>query len=465
MGSTEQENTGGRRLDSWKEIGAFFNRDERTVKRWEVTRGLPVRRVPGGGRVYAYAEELTAWLKGTEGQNEPELPAVPMLEAVPPSVVTAAPELPVVQGAPKRARFSPAFVVVAAVLLIGGALLVARPWWTTRLRPRPQAAHQLNPKAQDLYLKGIYYWHKRTPESLNQAVDAFTQAIVIDPDYAAAYVGLANCYNLLREYASMPDAEAYPRAIAAAQRAIALDDSLAGGHSALAFAEFYWSWKLADSEKEFKRAIELSPNSPPAHHWYATSLMELGRGPEALSEINRAQALDPQSPAVLADKGLILYVAGEKESARKLLEEVEASEPSFLSPHDYLAGIALQDGDHRGYLKESRKAAELRKSADQLDVIARAERGYADGGRRGMLTAKLQAEGQLYAAGKISAFTLASNYALLGDKDRAMELLDEAYRRHETLLLGVEIAPEFNSLHGDARFRQLVEKIGLPAPR
>ena len=181
-----------------------------------------------------------------------------------------------------------------------------------------------------------------------------------DPNYAPAYVGLADCFNLLREYSSMAPAEAYPRALAAAQRAIALDDSLSGAHSALAFAEFHWSWNLPEAEKEFRRAIALSPNSVQAHHWYATSLLSLARLPESVAEINQAQCLDPQSSAILADKALILYYADQKNEAMRLLRSLETSEPAFLSPHQYISGIALFEGDDATYLAEGRQVAELR---------------------------------------------------------------------------------------------------------
>src|SRR6202035_1563557 len=300
--------TSNRRLDTWKEIGAFFGRDERTVKRWERTRGLPVHRVPGGGRanVYANTDEVVEWLKGKNVTVETEATSSVVAsveagggaEAVggletggrandivgAGSVLLAGNgQLSDAGGVERRvgqrrisghgdgaspvsreARYIAIAIVIVATLAIVG---VARRVSSARVgTKKATAARVVDPEAEQFYLKGMYYFNKRTPETLNQAVDYFTQAVVRDPQYAEAYVGLADCYNLLREYTVMPPSEAYPRAMAAAKRAIALDDSLSGAHSSLAFVDFYWSWDVAGAQREFQRAIELDENSVLAHH-------------------------------------------------------------------------------------------------------------------------------------------------------------------------------------------------------
>jgi tetratricopeptide (TPR) repeat protein len=247
--SAEKDSPGpGKRLDTWKEIGAFFDRDARTAKRWEATRGLPVHRVPGSGRanVYAYTQELADWLKGNPGET-----AATVEESLP---------------AASSRKITP-FVALVVLVLLAGVLLVLQ----SRHIRHPaaslaaSASRRVDPQAQELYLQGTYYWNKRSPESLHQAVDYFTQAIVKDPNYAEAYVGLANCYNLLREYTSMPPEEAYAKAKAAAEHAVALDDRLSSAHSSLAFVDFYWSWDVPGAEREFKRALQWTPIPfPPA---------------------------------------------------------------------------------------------------------------------------------------------------------------------------------------------------------
>src|SRR5262249_42511635 len=172
------------------------------------------------------------------------------------------------------------------------------------------AHHQPDSIAQDFYLKGRFYFEKRTPADLNTAVDAFTQAIVHDPAYAQAYVGLADTYSLLREYSTMPTLEAEQRARAAAQKAVELDPNLAEAHTSLAFSEFWGFLDAAGADREFRRAIELDPNLARAHHWYATFLIEIQRTQDALTEIERARQLDPSSKSILADKGVLLLDAG-----------------------------------------------------------------------------------------------------------------------------------------------------------
>jgi DNA-binding winged helix-turn-helix (wHTH) protein/Tfp pilus assembly protein PilF len=212
--------------------------------------------------------------------------------------------------------------------------------------------HPANPEAKDLYLQGRYYWNKRTPDDLQKAVDYFTQAIVHDPGYSDAYVGLADCYNLLREYSAMKSSEAYPRALAAARKAVELDDKSSQAHASLAYVSFWGMWDAAAADREFRRAIELDPNNANAHHWYSPVLGTMGRYPEALTEIERARALDPTSKSVLADKGIMLYETGRRQEALDLLRQMEKAEPEFVSPPRYLSRIYLDIGDYSNYLVE-----------------------------------------------------------------------------------------------------------------
>ena len=507
MGSTDPSPRANRRLDTWKEIGAFFGRDERTVKRWETTRGLPVHRVPGAGRanVYAYTDELAEWLSGTKisVENEAEVSS----EAT--SGVTASEpdgESSVEASGQARADVNAGFVdrrvgerrsgdrvlpgrrnwaagrylaVIAAVLVAAlVTVTVARRARSDRaVRAGATSAtnwgggtgaagarhHAPDPEAEQLYLKGIYYWQKRTPASLNQAVDYFTQAVVRDPQYAEAYAGLADCYNLLREYSLMPANEAYPRAQAAARRAIALDDSLSDAHSALGFVDFYWSWDVAGAQREFVRALTLDPNSVNAHYWYGTYLLHLGRFSESLEEIEKAQKLDPHSTSILADKGLVLFHSGQTQQAAELLKQLVAAEPDFLSPHNYLAIMHLEQGEYPKYLAERRKAAMLLHDQARLDIVTAGEKGLARAGAQGMWSAMLKEQQRLRAEGKESAYNLARTYALLGRKQEALDYLQTAYQQHETELVSMRVDGGLASLHDEARFREILAEVGLPA--
>jgi tetratricopeptide (TPR) repeat protein len=481
-----------RRLDTWKEIGAFFGRDERTVKRWEITRGLPVHRVPGAGRanVYANTVELIEWLKGKndtaeleaetnpvvpEGETDAEYsPELPSPDSPFPDSVAGDRRVGERRGAENRRpqalfhrwREFRYFVFALVILAVLAAIAITRRSWSTRAARKDSPVSQpraIDPEAEQLYLKGIYYFNKRTPESLNQAVDYFTQAVVRDPQYAEPYVGMADSYNLLREYSVMPPSEAYPRAAAAAKRAIALNDSLSGAHSSLAFVDFYWSWDTAGAQREFKRALELDPNSVRGLHWYATFLLHLGRFPESLEEIEKAQKLDPESKSILADKGLILFYAGYTDQALALLKPLEASEPDFLSPHNYLALIYLVEGNWPQYLAESRKSAALLHDEHRLAVVAAGEKGFARGGSHGMLIAILKEQKSLYADGQEGAYNLAQTSALLGDKKQALDDLQNAYIKRDTNLTRLRVDPTMSSLHDEPRFREILAQVGLPA--
>jgi len=455
------------RLNSWKSIGAFFERDERTVKRWERLRGLPVHRIPGAGRssVYAYTGELTEWLKTTDALSEPPISDEEAhLEAVVAEVPAVSPPNSVTTS---RRRTGVVLTLAGAILVcaIAGIAVYRRSVSARRAfasaRPaglKPAAS----PEAEEFYLQGLYQWNKRTPESLNRALDDFTQSIVRDPNYAPAYAGLANCYNLLREYTLMPANEAYPRAMAAAKRAIVLDDSLAEAHNSLAFVDFYWLWDAQGAEHEFQRAITLDPNSVVAHHWYATFLMALGRSQDALVEIEKARKLDPKSSSILADKGLILFLAGQTSQAIALLKQIETTEPAFLSPHAYLAEVNLAAKDYKDYLSESKKAALILQDQNRLEIVVAGEKGFAVSGGAGMLRAMLSAQKELYANGRVDAYDLALTYCLLGDRQHALDLLQTAVAEHEARATSVRVDYNLRSLHDDPSFRKLVAQVGLP---
>jgi DNA-binding winged helix-turn-helix (wHTH) protein/Tfp pilus assembly protein PilF len=319
-----------------------------------------------------------------------------------------------------------------------------------------------NQEAEDFYLKGLFYWNKRTPESLNQAVDAFTQAIARDPNYSDAYVGLADCYNLLREFSAMPENEAYFKAFAAAKKAVELDPQSANAHASLAFVTFWGMWDARDAEKEFRRAIELDSNNAKAHHWFATFLHGVGRDQEALTEIEIARKLDPHSSSILADKGELLRGAGHYDQAVQILTQLEAAEPDFLSPHRYLQFAYFDIGDYPRYIVELRKAAILTHDAAKLSEAEAAAKGFAAGGGRGLHEAQLSERTKLYAQRKVSPYYIAQSDARLGNTSEALKYLTICVQSHDGLALNVRQDQSFASLRGDPGFKQLLTIIGLP---
>lgn len=483
-----------KRLDSWKEIAAFFGRDERTVNRWEKELGLPIHRLPGTkGRVYAYTDELIAWsaapknsgagLQGHNGAGQPGVGASgpTPVSARPISVDAASPEGPsdekVRPISVGRHRNAIGLLAIAILCMGAIALILFRPGASRSFKTAGQSAQSRqtssggvvrastpshDPEAEQLYLKGRYYWDKRTPDDLNRALDYFMQAVVHDPNYSQAYSGLADSYNLLREYSLMPSSEAYPRALTAAKRAVELDDRSSEAHASLAFVSFFGMWDIATGEQEFRRAIDLNPDNPVAHHWYANALLALHRLPEALAEINRAQALDPASSAILADKGNILDVAGQQDEALGLLKQMESRDPSFRSLHLYLERAYFREQDYPDFISERRKDALVMHDDAALAVAGAAEKGFASGGAQGMFEAMWRVQKKLYVKHSVRPTDLALTLAMMGNKKESLRYLEAAYEQRDGSLLFIEADPEFDVLHDEPAYRDLLAKMNLP---
>jgi tetratricopeptide (TPR) repeat protein len=467
----------GKRLDSWKEVAAFFGRDERTVKRWEKNRSLPIHRIPGNqrGGVFAYADELTDWLNSTPVEKVsssvwPSNQGVATLDPPEPAFLEgpkagASNEIPLhlPVASPPRRRW-PVMFAITLILLLIIVVLATRRFSAAKVVPIPSSdparvASVPDQRAVELYLKGRYYWNRRTGESLNRAVDAFTQAIVIDPSYAEAYAGLADTYDLLREYTAMPESEAYPQAIAAATKAVALNDSLAEAHRALAFGLFYWKWEVPEALEEYKKAIRLDPDNAEAHHWYATSLLALGRPNEALAEIRRARALSPTSSSILADRALILYRCGEQEAAIAALKEMEQAEPDFLSPPRYLAGLYFDHGDFAEYLQETQRVALLSGNPQDDALVAAAKLAWQAGGDRPMMDAMAGIRLKEFQQGHTSGFELAEIYLRLGRKKEAVHYFEAAFAAHDASVFSLRDGPIVSQLKGDRDFDRLRQKV------
>ncbi len=379
---------------------------------------------------------------------------------------------PVPTPATPRQRYSKkqvwAMAAVVAVIALAFILIVrwrVTSWKVQTAKARPAArgpVHAPSPEVEELYLRGRYFWNKRTPESLHQAVEYFSQAIARDPYYAKAYVGLADSYNLLREFASMPESEAYGRAFAAASKAVELDPSSAEAHATLGFI-YYWSKRdLAASSREFERAIALDPSYVDAYHWYGNVLISAGRSNEGLVDLKRAQELEPASPSIRADQGAGLVAVGRRDDGVAVLQQMEVTDPGFLSPHSYLAAIYLGEMDCSDYLTEARIQARLRRDPDELTMVQASGKGFAAGGCAGMLRSRLQVQMKSYAQGRVSAFEVAETEALLGDKAAALQYLRLSLAQNEVALANLRACSYFRSLHTEPEYRQLVLNAGLP---
>jgi tetratricopeptide (TPR) repeat protein len=437
-----------RRLNSWKEIAAYFGKDERTVKRWEVSRGLPVRRIPGGAKtsVFAYVEELDGWLTGKATTTAPKVgnPAVPIS---------------------RRPTWMGPAITAGVVIVFGSGLAYLSAQAQTHPSVQHVAARHEPPQAaQALYLLGSYQWNTRTGDGISRAIDAFTQAIAMDDDYAEAHAGLAIAYNLISQYTDAPSAPAYARAKTEGERAVALDPRLAIGYAALGFAAFYGDHAFTRSAELFERAVALDPNAAQTLHWYALTAMHMGSFQRPVEMIDRAQRLDPQSRSILANKALILFHAGRTPEALGLLQDLEAHEPGFLPAKEYLATIYLDQQRYADFLDEYQATAEITGEAARQAIATAARRGFALSGSVGMFRAMLEEQRRQYALGREPAYKLAVTAASMGDGPTALDYLTIAVERQEADVLGMRIEPAFRLLYQDDSFAELLKKVGLPVP-
>ena len=332
------------------------------------------------------------------------------------------------------------------------------------LTPREQAALKsatvVNPQAYESYLKGRYFWSKRTAGGLKVALAYFNQAIEEDPNYAQAYSGLADTYALLGDwqYAAMTPKEAYPKAKAAALKAVKLDNALGEAHKSLAFVLDGFDWDLDAAGKEFRRAIELNPGYATAHHWYAWHLALLGQYDKAIAEMKKAESVDPLSLIINADLAELLVLAHSYDEAIEQSRKTIEMDPNFAMAHNQLAQAYLQKHMYDQAIAELQEAVQL--SGGSPTCIANLARAYGLSGNRSEAMKLLNDLKSSSTARNSHASEVAAIYASLGDKDEAMNWLEKGYA--ERFNPGVLIRPAFDPLRSDPRFQHLVQRVGLP---
>lgn len=468
-------------LASWKAIASYFGCNVRTAKRWEQLRGLPVHRAPGnkGSTVFARASELEAWLRlgekeqrlnpallngemvahqGDAAQNNSESAA----STLPPSTSSG-------EHHPKPTSFShwrPWFLA-ASVLLAFAATL----FWKVGNRQSAAAvvsshadtsngmSHVPAPGAADLYLRGRYYWNLRTADGLAKAIDSYTQAIVIDPAYAEAYAGLAESYDLLPQFAHADLGDSLTKAEHAADRAIELNPHLASAHAAKGFALFFWNWDIAGSDAEFRKALALDPNSALAHQWYASTLQCRSEGAGTIQQIGEAVQLDPTSPAIAADAALFHADFGEFSSGVKALREIEQTQPSLASPPLFLKELEFATGDFPAYIQDARRFAAITHAPDDVALAKAVERGWARGGRTGLLEARAEALKAAFDHGTDSGFVLGENLLLLHRRQEALFYFRASLDRHAIQLVAIRDYLWAKKLSGDPGYAALFAEI------
>lgn len=323
-----------------------------------------------------------------------------------------------------------------------------------------------NTEAYQLYLKGRFYWNKRTIDDINKSVEYFEQAIALDPSYALAYAGLADSYVTIPSYSNNRSKETYPKARAAALKALEIDDSLAQAHTTLACVLYEFDWKFADAENEFKRAIELDPNYATAHHWYAEYLLSMWRRDDALAEIKRAQECDPLSLIINSILGVTYLVRQEYSLAEMQLKKTIEMDPNFSRAHLFLGNVYEDEG------KFDEANAEYEK-ADLLDGVPPAEaarraadigKAYRSQGPLGYWRATLALGENLLKTDPDHAppyIVFARLSVLAGDHDKAFAYLERSFEAREPDLLRLD-DPALDPIRNDPRYQSLIHRIGLP---
>jgi TolB-like protein/DNA-binding winged helix-turn-helix (wHTH) protein/Tfp pilus assembly protein PilF len=327
---------------------------------------------------------------------------------------------------------------------------------------RIESAHQASLsreayEAYDLYLKGRYFWNKRTTQGFQHAIEYFEQAIAKDPSYARAHAGLADSYALMSGYSLAPQNEFMPKARAAAQRAVELDGRLAEAHTSLALITENYDWDWQNAEKEYRRAIQLDPNYATAHHWYAEYLAYQGRFDEAFAEIERARQLDPLSLIIATDNGAILYFSRQYDRAIKQFRSVLDMEPNFPRAH-LLVFAYVQKGLFADALADIEK---WRRSDDAPGIWSIQAYVYGRSGEQAEARRALEKLQQLNRRQQMDPAAIALAYVGMDNKDDAFAWLQKAYSEHSNALTALKVDPIYDPLRSDPRFQELLRRVGL----
>jgi len=343
-----------------------------------------------------------------------------------------------------------ATAVSAAVL----ARLTGQPVAT---RPDP---HPVNPQARLAYLTGRVFWARRNEAGLRQAIASFNDAIAADPTYAPAYSGLADAYTLLSVWGSLSSRETFPKAKAAAERALALDSTSAEAFTSLAIVTCRWDWQFARADSLFRRAIAANPNYATAHQWYGEFLGDLGRADSSIAESRRAVALDPLSPIAGSDLAATYMHAGRPRDAVAALHRVLYVDPDFIPAHNYLGSAYAAIGDLRQ--SRSEMASYARLTGDSTPLVIMRIREALAAGRRDDATHAADALLAHAAESRFGAYQAAEVYLAAGDTDRGFAALERAYREHSWFLVNLGIDDAFAPVRGDPRYESLRRRVGLP---
>ncbi len=335
-----------------------------------------------------------------------------------------------------------------------------------KLTPQEQSrlgrARPVNPAAFEAYLKGRFYYWKLDSESVKRGFGHFQQAIEKDPGYALAYVGLARCY-VVGNFMGLRPGEAIPKAKAAVERALKLDETLAEAHASLAWIRIVYDWDWRGAEEEIRRALELDPGNADAHRTYALYLTAMGRAEEAVMPGKRAVELDPLSADANVFLGRMLYFARHYDQAIAQYRKAIELDPNDRWAHFFLAITYAQKEMHAEFVAEVQKWALLTGDQEHREIAEAIGKAYAASGYRGVWQTLVEWWKKRVERGFSQAVSIAMQYATLGDKEHAIAWLERAYRERPRALVYIKVEPQFDSLRSDPRFQALLRRMNLPA--
>ncbi|MCA1637124.1 MAG: tetratricopeptide repeat protein, partial [Acidobacteria bacterium] len=313
-----------------------------------------------------------------------------------------------------------------------------------------------NAESYQLYLQGRFFWNKRTVKDIRKSIEYFQQAVALDPNYTLAYTGLADAHTVLPTYGGAPSREVLPKAREAALKALSLDDQLAESHISLGMILNYYDYDFAGAEREFRRAIELNPNSAAAHQFYGNLQIHLGRFEEAYSELSRALEIEPLSPLINRFYGLaLLYDRRYDESATQLKKTLEL-DAGFVPAYDTLANVYRAQGKHADSVEAFAKAEEALGNHEAAVLMREI---FAKGGWQKFLRAMIDQPQLNY---RKSRYIVATYHAELGEKDKAFAELNKSYEEREFFMIVLKVDPRFDHLRDDPRLQELLRKVGFP---
>jgi len=434
------------KLNSWKEIASYLQREVRTVQRWEKEAGLPVRRLlhEKRGTVYAFTEELDAWAASRSS-------VIAKLDCANPPA-----------GSHRPAALI--YVAAAALCILAIALtLFVRPSGRTA-KGAPLALTSLHATpAREAYLRGLYYQNRGAGQDIQESIRYFQKALAANADYAPAYAALSEAYTSL----GAGGADAPARLVLAgnaADRAVALDDSLAEAHEARAIVRAYGHWDWHGAAEEYERALHLNPNLASLQSSYAQFSALLGHTDVAIAEARRARQMEPLSAIAGADLGWYLYWSRRYDEAVAVSREVLQSEPKFYSAQSCIVRALVAQkkfGEARAELKRQMREAGRDKASIKFLDDPSSEKAVHEYYQRKLV--KLQSQNQLPSQTQMgaSSFDVALTLAALNRKEELLACLEGAFRGHEFIVLVMNVEPFFDAYRTDPRFAEIVRKVGL----